>query len=258
MNNKPYGRVFVSDDGVNNGGTMADEGSPSQSRLQTAGLMVGSTVAVTLGLMAPFVVLRTPLPYMATPGYKVKRALEFVSSTLPSAAIKGKMSSRRLFVDLGSGDGEAVYQAARCGYRAIGMELNWTLWGISMIRRSLWPSELRRRTEFRRRDFFSEPLPSDASVVMVFGVTPLMHPLSLKLAKECQPGSHVLSYRFWLPTSDSRTTVSTANRTHGVNSKDKEGHDPRLMRGRVVYDVEDMHIYEIEHRKSDSTTAPET
>lgn len=190
------------------------EDKDDSSTGHVAVLVAGTTVAVTLGLMAPFVVLKTPLPYMATPGRKVSNALQFLAKP-----------KNHLFVDLGSGDGEAVYQAAKCGYNAIGYELNWTLWTFSMIRRSTWPSSIRQRTAFYRQDFFRSSLPSDTSVVMVFGVNPLMEPLSRKLSAECCDGAHILSYRFWLPTH-------------------KEEGD-KLLRAQVVYDVEDMHIYEI-------------
>ena len=90
----------------------------SNNRLWWGALMAGSTVLGTLALTAPFVLSRPPLPYMATPGHKIKHALEFIQ-TKPGRKQPG------VFVDLGSGDGEGVYQAVRMGYQqAVGIELN--------------------------------------------------------------------------------------------------------------------------------------
>jgi hypothetical protein len=184
----------------------------------------GLFLVATLGLTAPFVALKTPLPYMATPKHKVRRAL----LSIPEPSRKGS------FIDLGSGDGEAVLQAAKVGSfpKAIGFELNWTLWLISQCRRLTWPRSIRARTEFRRTDFFHSKLPDDTSTVMIFGVTPLMRPLSEKLAQECSGGTHVLSYRFRLPT------ITTA--------RDGTGN---LLNAELIYDEEEMRIYRVQGNK---------
>jgi hypothetical protein len=181
----------------------------------------GATVAVigmTLGLTAPFVFLKTPLPYMATPAHKIKRAL----SSLPN--------QKGTFVDLGSGDGEAIYQAYRAGFsRVVGYELNWTLWAVSQMRRFFfWGPQARECTQIYCQDLFASPLPTDTTAVMVFGVTPLMKPISMKLARETKPGVHVLSYRFPIPIQD----------TESKSSED-------LLQAKLVYDHEEMRIYEV-------------
>eukprot|EP00977_Amphora_coffeiformis_P002386 scaffold448_cov156-Amphora_coffeaeformis.AAC.15 len=190
----------------------------SKSRLWLGALIAGSTVVGTLALTAPFVLSRSPLPYMATPGHKIKKALEFIQ-------IKSGQKQTRIFVDLGSGDGEGVYQAVRTGYQqAVGIELNWTLCTLSRIRRQFfWEHSLRRRSQFLNQDFFPYSL-AQADTCMIFGVTPLMEPISRKLALECAPGTHVLAYRFKLP-------LVTEN-------------DPKLLNAEIVYDVEEMRVYE--------------
>jgi len=195
--------------------------SANNNRLHYA---VGATVAVmgaTLALTAPFVVLKTPLPYMATPAHKVARALQ----SLPVNIKKGS------FVDLGSGDGEAVYQAYLAGFqKVVGYELNWTLWGVSQWRRLLfWGPQARKHTRIYCKDLFASPLPTDTTAVMVFGVTPLMKPLSVKLANETRPGVHVLSYRFPLPIQDSDNVEATQD----------------LLQAKLVYDYEEMRVYEV-------------
>lgn len=195
----------------------------SNNKLHVA---VGATVAVMgsiLTLTAPFVVLKTPLPYMATPAYKIQRALQFLSTSTKRGGT---------FVDLGSGDGEAVYQAYRAGMfdKVIGYELNWTLWGLSQMRRIFfWGPQARRSTHIYCRDLFASPLPKETTAVMVFGVTPLMKSLSFKLARETRPGVHILSYRFPLPIQNVDNPKATKD----------------LLSARLVYDYEEMRVYEV-------------
>jgi hypothetical protein len=182
-----------------------------------AGLVAGSTVLGITALTAPFVFLRSPLPYMATPKHKVRRALQHIDN---------KVHNKRkgVFLDLGSGDGEAVYQAVQSGYRqVIGIELNWTLYCVSQLRRLSWKADQRNRTAFLCRDFFQEDF-GRADTVMIFGVQPLMKPLSVKIGAECRPGTHILSYRFPFPL-------------FGDGEKG-------LLRAELIYDEEEMRIYE--------------
>jgi hypothetical protein len=186
--------------------------------LQRAGMIVGSSIAVILGFTAPFVFVRSPLPYMATPGFKIRRALQFLG--------KANDPKRNLFVDLGSGDGEAVYQAARLGYRAIGLELNFTMWAFSSARRQLfWSKEEKENSTLLWKNFFDYDI-AKANTIMIFGVTPLMKPFSQKIAAQCQPGTDVLSYRFGLPLAQPQK---------------KETLD--LLNADVIYDEQEMRIY---------------
>ena len=60
------------EDGLNNTG--------NSTRLKVAGAVFGSFVGLAVGLTAPFVISKSILPYMATPGKKVYKALKFLSS----------------------------------------------------------------------------------------------------------------------------------------------------------------------------------
>jgi hypothetical protein len=186
-----------------------------------AGVAVGTVTFVTLGLMSPFVFTRSPLPFMSTPRHKVRRALE-------KATRHGKSHSSRTFVDLGSGDGEAVYQALKVGYgKAIGIELNFTLYLWSACRRWLfWSQEERKRSQFYHRNMFDYNL-REASTIMIFGVKPLMLPISRKLAQECAPGTLVLSYRFLVPTAEP-----------GMEKQ-------QLLRATLISDDEEMRVYKV-------------
>ena len=95
-------------------------------------------------------------------------------------------------------------------------------------KRVLGTTVLVKSTQIYCADFFASSLPSDTTTVMVFGVTPLMTPLSIKLAKETRPGVFVLSYRFVLPIQE---------------SDDESTRD--LLRAKLVYDYEEMRIYKV-------------
>jgi hypothetical protein len=199
-----------------------DPPSPdANKRLQTAGMMVASSIAVILGFTAPFVFVRSPLPYMATPGPKIREALVYLG--------KAHDRSRNTFLDLGSGDGEAVYQAARLGYRAIGLELNFTMWAFSNMRRLIfWTREEKANSQILWKNFFEYDI-GHANTVMIFGVTPLMKPLSAKIAKECKVGTDVLSYRFGLPLKHPKRPETS-----------------ELLQAKIVYDRQEMRIYRYE------------
>lgn len=204
---------------------------PEQRKL-LAGLVAGSVVFGSISLMAPFVFSRSQLPFMGTPARKIKHALKHTYALHSSRrrACGTKTSPSLIFVDLGSGDGEAVRLAAQVGYtEAIGIELNYTLYLLSQLRRILfWSSHERRHSKFFCRDFFQYDI-KRADTVMIFGIQPLMEPLSRKLATECQPGATVLSYRFVLP----------------VLNRLRNGEGPPLLDAEVIYEKEEMRIYEV-------------
>jgi hypothetical protein len=193
----------------------------SKRRLMTAGLMAGTTVFGTLALIAPFVFTRSPLPYMATPSSKVRQALKHLAH---------QGHERGLFVDLGSGDGEAVKQAVQMGYRrAVGVELNFTLYALAKLRRLFWTRDERARSNFFCRNLFHYDI-KEADAVFFFGVTPLLIPISEKIASECRKGAHVLAYRFPLPLSTK----------HG----DDEESETETPYAKLVFDEEEMRIYQ--------------
>lgn len=231
-------------------------------RLVLGGLLLGSTVLGTLALTAPFVVgaIRSPLPFMATPGRKVRLALEFVQRR---RAKQSKLTST--FVDLGSGDGEAVFQAVKSGYKcAIGIELNYTLYILSQFRRFVFCSSLERnRSSFYCKNFFyiAPSFLNKADTVMIFGVNSLMKSISELLAQNCQQGTYILAYRFLIPLENtlSKTTHDPPNKRmeeHHVDTYPRSNDKPptfttptgssieNLLKAKLVYDEEEMRVYE--------------
>lgn len=160
---------------------------------------------------------------MATPGAKIRKALLYLRDN-------GHRSAH--FVDLGSGDGQGVYEAVRAGYKkAVGIELNSTMLVLSQIRRLLWKKQYRSCSKLVRGDLFRYNL-EGADTIMVFGVKPLMDQISEKVARECKPGTHVLSYRFHLP-------VTTGSSSHG-SLKPESG-----LSADLVYNHQEMRIYKV-------------
>lgn len=100
-----------------------------------------------------------------------------------------------LFVDLGSGDGRLLIEAARSGYRAKGFELNpflvvLTWWRLRAHRSS---------ATVTMADFWQVPLPDDTKAVFVFLAAPFMRRLEKKLEKETKRLGHdimLVSYGF--------------------------------------------------------------
>ena len=203
---------------------------------------VGSTFVGSILLMSPFVVmqLRSELPYMSTPRHKVLKALQFISErqSKRTAGTKSNATISRTFYDLGSGDGEAVLAAAEAGWTAVGIEMNPTLWLISQVRRLWSPAEVRQRSRFVLGDMFRQRIVS-ADAVMIFGVKPLMPRIADKISTECKRGTHVMSYRFRIPT------VGNASGSNGDNDdKSNEG----KLDAEMVYDEQEMRVYLFERR----------
>lgn len=214
----------------------------NNSNLVRAGCIFSAVTIFSIGLTAPFIFSRSPLPYMATPGRKIRGALKHVlkqqgrfqveesSASSQSHSLQAKRKGMLpVFVDLGSGDGEGVLQAARLGYKSIGIELNFTLWAFSNIRRQLfWSSHEKKNSKIILGSFFDYNLHHDfqASTVMIFGVAPLMKSLSQKLKHELPVGSCVLSYRFGIPLA-------------------YDGADDDLLAASIVYDHQEMRVYQV-------------
>lgn len=99
-------------------------------------------------------------------------------ATIKTALKLAPLKKDDLIVDLGSGDGSVLLQAARQGYKGVGFELNPLLNIVARWRcRGL-------NAHFYTRDFWLTPLPPDAAVVFVFLAGPFMRQLHRKLRSE--------------------------------------------------------------------------
>lgn len=200
--------------------------------------IIGASFVGTISLISPFIIMqfRSPLPYMATPRRKILAALEDIlrrrSLESPATTSKIKNKTPLRYYDLGSGDGETILAAASAGWKATGIELNSTLWGLSSVRRFFSPRAIRSKSNIVWGDLWKQNL-HDADAVMVFGVKPLMEPIAKKIENECKAGTYVLSYRFLVPLQSEELELSKGKKKgNGLNAD-------------LVYDEEEMRIYKL-------------
>mmetsp|Transcript_37135 Transcript_37135/g.80168 ORF Transcript_37135/g.80168 Transcript_37135/m.80168 type:complete len:254 (+) Transcript_37135:315-1076(+) len=229
--------------------------------------MIGGAFVGIMALTTPFVAmqLRSSLPYMATPRDKVERALRFISQRTATASNKNSLKSSPTqqltkkkgnqlnFVDLGSGDGTAILAAASLGWNATGLELNPTLWFVSSLRRLFSHRTIRTNSQLVMGDMFQNETAKKrlrvANCVMIFGVQPLMPKIADLVQRECHPGCFLMSYRFRVPlltnaTSDVKKNADTIRDQDDVaKASSSSGIDAT-----VIYDKEDMRIYELKRQ----------
>jgi hypothetical protein len=149
------------------------------------------TVAAAPFLIVPWLPRRLfgALPWLPTSASRVRRALD----ALPLEHTK----AGQRFVDLGSGDGVAVIAAAERGMVAHGVELNPTL--VILSRWLAFRKGVSKHATFEVGNLFGFSV-SEADIVMIFGVVPLMQRIGDKLEKECWKPTYILSNKFALPT----------------------------------------------------------
>ena len=106
-------------------------------------------------------------------------------------------------VDLGSGDGSIVIEAARAGANATGVEMNPFLIPYSRWRAAR--ARVQDRTTFIRSDIMNYSL-CDTDAVFVYLLPGLLSRMRAKLSQELKPGSRVISNGFpiqdWTPTKE--------------------------------------------------------
>ncbi len=99
-----------------------------------------------------------------------------------------------VFIELGSGDGRVLVEAAKDGAKVTGYEINPALYLYSLARILVSRSSAKvRLANFWQKDLFG------ADVVMTFLVPRTMPRLAKKLEEELKPGARLISYSFNLP-----------------------------------------------------------
>ena len=163
---------------------------PKRAGLIIAGIVGGAGIAITT-ICVPFVLpaLRAVcLPYVHATTTQLGNV---------SKALRGRSANHPTLVDIGSGDGRIVIQAARSGFSAHGVELN--RWLVYFSRWSAWRSGMRGQATFARQDLWKSDM-SKFNNVVIFGVEQMMNQLESKLEKELVQGSVVVACRFKFPT----------------------------------------------------------
>jgi len=163
-------------------------------------IIVSSTVFVAPFLLVPYLPRRFfgALPYYPTSIRRIKA----VFNKLP----RRFMVKDAGFVDLGSGDGVAVLEAARRGLNAHGVELNPTL--VLMSRFAAWRNRTAINSAGGRALFTTANLfdfnfqvfnKSKPLTIMIFGVVPIMEKVGKKIGKEAPQDIIVISHKFEIP-----------------------------------------------------------
>ena len=105
--------------------------------------------------------------------------------------------SGELLIDLGSGDGTVLIEAASRGIRARGVEINpFFVWYARYRIRRRGFTHL---ATVARGDLFKHPV-ADADIIFLYLVPPAMEWLALRLRSEAAPGARILTNLFPLPS----------------------------------------------------------
>lgn len=132
-------------------------------------------------LVLPFgFVLLFGAPYLPTRRAQANQALDLLN-----------LKKGDVFVDLGSGDGAVLIEAARRGLLCYGYELNPFVWLVSKIRTLRFGNKV----HIYCRNYWNIPLPQGTKGVFVFLLDPYMSKLHEKLNKELSNG-RLVSYTF--------------------------------------------------------------
>lgn len=123
-------------------------------------------------------------PYLPTRKRQINEALDLLN-----------LKKGEIFVDLGSGDGAVILEAARRGYICYGYELNPLLFVIAKLRSLKYGS----RVHIYCQNYWKIRLPEKTKGVYVFLLDKYMPKLDIKLAKELRSGACLVSYTFQIP-----------------------------------------------------------
>lgn len=138
--------------------------------------------------MLPFaIVLLVGAPYLPTRRAQANQALDMM-----------RLKKGDVFVDLGSGDGVVLIEAAKRGYRCYGYELNPFVWAISKVRTVKYGEQI----TIYCRNYWREPIPEGTKGVFVFLLEKYMAQLDKKLSQELSAGTPVVSYTFQIPKKE--------------------------------------------------------
>lgn len=114
-----------------------------------------------------------------------------------------KLQPGDVLMDLGSGDGRVVIEAARRGVRAIGVETDTAL--VDLSRELITEEGLQRLAEIRHQNFFNADL-SEATVITLFLDRPPISKMLRKLAS-LRPGARIVSNTFYLWEHSAESTI---------------------------------------------------
>lgn len=185
------------------------------ARLHARGRMRRTRMLFTAALMGAaawcLAALRDdqPPPFIGTPPRVVERMLSLA-----------KVSSADLVMDLGSGDGRIVLEAARrFGARGIGIEMDASL--VAKCRDAARSQGLAERATCRQDDIFATDL-SPVSVLTLYLSPEFNAQLAPRILQTMRPGTRVVSHDFavggWAPDAVEQMEVPEKNFGRGGES----------------------------------------
>ncbi len=131
-------------------------------------------------------------PYLPTRKAQARLALDVLN-----------LKTGEIFVDLGSGDGAVLIEAAKRGLICYGYELNPFVWLVSWVR----TIKYRKNVKIFLGNFWNKKIPLNTRGVFVFLLDPYMSKLDKKLQSELKKGSLLVSYTFAIPEKKPVKTV---------------------------------------------------
>jgi len=163
--------------------------------------VTGGSAFLLSSLCLPFVtpaLRRICLPYVPATTAQVGNVMQ---------ALRGRTGT---LVDIGSGDGRIVLEAAKNGFKSHGVEMN--LWLVLYSRFRALRLGLRGNASFARQDLWKTNYRKYDNIV-IFGVEQMMPELEEKLQSEVTDESVVVACRFpfpkWKPTGEIGGGVDT-------------------------------------------------
>ncbi|KAJ8306863.1 hypothetical protein KUTeg_014947 [Tegillarca granosa] len=161
---------------------------PKDRKLTKTGKVIlgvtGALAVVVYGVTGPFIapaLRKYCLPFVPATSRQVKNVF---------TALEGRSGT---LIDIGSGDGRIVIEAAKHGFIAKGVELN--PWLVLYSKWKAWRSGVSRTATFTRQDLWK------------------MEQLHHKLADEVPQSTHIVACRFPLPNLEPILTIGKGHDT---------------------------------------------
>lgn len=163
-------------------------------------IITGTLAGIVFGIhliAGPFItptLRRVCLPFVPASEEQVENVFRMLKGR------KGK------FIDLGSGDGRLVREAAKRGFTADGVEMN--IWLVLYSKFKAAREGLTSKTKFIRTDLWKHNLQQYDNIV-IFGVQSMMKELEKKIIAESKGDVRVVACRFPLPNIEPEAEIGT-------------------------------------------------
>ncbi len=157
------------------------------------------TIVILLLYLAEVFIAAALVVYIFVLGYTLVFGAPYVPTSKRKTKLMLRLAKARRgerLVDLGSGDGTIVIEAAKLGLVAEGYEVNpYLIW---KSRRNLATAKVTRKAKIYFKDMWKADV-SKADIVTVYGISWIMKGLEEKLLKELPVGARVVSETFKFP-----------------------------------------------------------